>query len=212
MAQDDLAKSVDNLNKFVKDLTKTIDELKDITDDREVVKHRKNLEKLLAESNKLIKKSDVTPQNVKDFDKLLAATQMSAVTLDRTHKQDQEFQRDFGKLTRKLNATLQTIPDSVKTLSQTATAKDIGSTASGFITGPFGQILKDVVSDVGSSTKSVLQRFGERKEGEPKGSFATGITNIPETGNYTLHKGERVVDQGTNEDLKSFLNTIKHFL
>lgn len=209
MPQDDLSKSVDNLNKFVKDLTKTIDELKNITDDREVIKHRKNLEKLLAESNKLIKKSDVTPQNIKDFDKLIASSQMSAATLDRTHKQDQEFQRDFGKLTRKLNATLQTIPDSVKTISQTATARDVGSTASGFVTGPFGQILKDVVADVGSSTKSVLQRFGDRAGSEPKGSFATGITNIPETGNYTLHKGERVVDQGTNEDLKQFLNTIR---
>jgi len=40
------------------------------------------------------------------------------------------------------------------------------------------------------------------------GSRATGDSNVAETGPFTLHKGERVVSQGQNEDLTEFLKAI----
>lgn len=44
-----------------------------------------------------------------------------------------------------------------------------------------------------------------RKQSSPSGQFHQGIDYVPETGNYTLLKGERVVDDRLNKDLKTYM-------
>lgn len=46
------------------------------------------------------------------------------------------------------------------------------------------------------------------KGSDDKASYSIGIANVPETGSYTLHKGERVLKTSDNETLTSILNSL----
>lgn len=209
----DLNKSVADLSKFAQRLETRIEELKQVTGDRSVEKHRKTLEKLLTSTNKILKKESATEQEVKDLDKLIASSEVTARTVELQHKSDKEFREDFKKSRRRLTESLEAIPESLRTLSQTATVKDVGATSSAFLTGPFGAIFKQTAADIKETSSSLVSKIkgdgGDAGESAVKGSYARGISSIADDGIYKLHRNERVVPADDNERLSDFLDSVQ---
>jgi hypothetical protein len=79
-------------------------------------------------------------------------------------------------------------------------AYESATTAMAKYPGPLGYAL------AASSYASVIGQVMNMKSVSPVGMAHDGIDNVPTEGTWLLDGGERVVDQRTNEDLKSFLN------
>lgn len=79
-------------------------------------------------------------------------------------------------------------------------AYESATTAMAKYPGPMGYAL------AASSYASVIGQVMNMKSVSPVGMAHDGIDNVPTEGTWLLDGGERVVDQRTNEDLKSFLN------
>lgn len=79
-------------------------------------------------------------------------------------------------------------------------AYESATTAMAKYPGPLGYAL------AASSYASIIGQVMNMKSVSPVGMAHDGIDNVPTEGTWLLDGGERVVDQRTNEDLKSFLN------
>lgn len=208
-----------NLEKFAKELGDTLSNLKGSKIlDKETKKHQKNLEHLLEVTNKILKKS-ATDQEIKGFDSLLKSTEMSFKLLKQSHKNDEEFKQEYTRVVNDFDKTqtfsqsilkniavsLTSIKNSVGILNE-ASIEDVENTALGFLSGPFGQIVKESAdtSGIKEQLSGVFSR--SKSTNNIDGQAHDGMTNIPREGTYMLDGGERVLSPEQNKDLSGFLD------
>lgn len=207
--------------------------------DAESKGYQDQLEKLLKQINTAVSANGpLSKRDAAHMTQQLDLAEKSYAAMKDQHSSDKKFQEQFiktfgkepleGSLTKSIAQTFgKSMSQFSKTFAQATQPirKNATDTAMFELTGPFGAFVKqaintDAIKGYLQDRKAAKQQAKEYRkqkydttsgnlDASVKGIFAGGAQNVPDTGSYYLHKGERVVAPEQNRDLSEFLAEVR---